>query len=334
MRSASRRQRSLRGASTAQNAMVMPSLFDVADSVDVRVNYAPGHEPDLPLLQDGVADYNGRYANPPFLFGGGGVELLAKEMTVDLQQALATARAAEAGSITELRTHGVDFGRIETLADGDVALRVEGIGYEDNAGRRPEDVLVVRPFGRKGDMFSMRDFSRMAMQFHFGMQPAEVVGEGVDADGDGVLDEVSVVDMSALHAFAATNEAPYMQRLGGAGLDGFARFMDVGCAECHVPVLATRSRFLPLSHPEVPHDPWRNVYAEIDLAEAGFERVPGEDGVFVPLFADLKRHDMGEGLAESFAFGEIANADARAPRAPADARRAERGTGRPAGAAA
>ena len=291
----------------AQNALIMPSLFDVADSADVRVNYAPGHDPDLPLLQDGVADYNGRYANPPFLFGGGGVELLAKEMTVDLQRALAAARAAEAGSVTELRTRGVDFGRIETLEDGDVALHVEGIGYEDNAGRRPEDVLVVRPFGRKGDRFSMRDFSRMAMQFHFGMQPAEVVGEGVDADGDGVADEVSVVDMSALHAFSATNEAPYMEPLGGAGLDGFAHFMDAGCAACHVPVLRTRTRFLPLSHPEVPHDPWRNVYAEIDLAAAGFERVPGEDGVFVPLFADLKRHDMGEGLAESFAFGEIAN---------------------------
>ncbi len=91
-------------------------------------------------LQDGVADYNGRYANPPFLFGGGGVEPPARAMTVDLQHALATARAAGAGSITELRTHGVDFVRIETLEDGDVALHVEGIGYEDNAGRRSEDV--------------------------------------------------------------------------------------------------------------------------------------------------------------------------------------------------
>ena len=87
------------------------------------------------------------------------------------------------------------------------------------------------------------------------------------------------------------------------------RFVDTGCAGCHVPVLKTRSRLLPLSHPEVPHDPWRNVYATIDLAEVGFERVPGEDGVFVPLFADLKRHDMGEGLAESFAFGEISNSE-------------------------
>ena len=291
------------------NAMIMPSLLDVADSSDVRVNYVSGHEPSLSLSPDGVADFNGRYANPPFLFGGGGVELLAKEMTRDLQGALGAARAADAGSITPLTTHGVDFGHIETLEGGGVALHVEGIGFENNAGRRAEDVLVVRPFGRKGENFSMRDFDRVAMRFHFGMQPVEVVGEHEDADGDGVVNEVSVVDMSALHVFDVTNPVPFVEPLGAAGLDGFLHFLDAGCAGCHVPVLKTRSRFLPLSHPEVPHDPWRNVYAEIDLAEVGFERVPGEGGVFVPLFADLKRHDMGEGLAESFAFGEISNSE-------------------------
>ena len=222
-----------------------------------------------------MADFNGRYANPPFLFGGGGVELLAKEMTRDLQQALGAARAAVAGSITPLTTHGVDFGHIETLEGGGVALRVEGIGFEDNAGRRPEDVLVVRPFGRKGENFSMRDFDRVAMRFHFGMQPVEVVGQHRDADGDGVINEVSVADMSALHVFDVTNPVPFVEPLDAAGQRGLVRFVDTGCAGCHVPVLKTRSRLLPLSHPEVPHDPWRNVYATIDLAEVGFETGSG-----------------------------------------------------------
>ena len=292
-----------------QNALIMPSLIDVADAGDARVAYTSGHEPDLPLFPDGAADFDGRYANPPFLFGGGGVELLAKEMTADLQRSLAAARVAEAGSVTRLRTHGVDFGRIETLDGGGVALHVEGVGFEDNAGRRPEDVLVVRPFGRKGENFSMRDFDRVAMQFHFGMQPVEVVGEHVDADGDGVVNEVTAVEMSALHVFDVTNPVPVVEQLGVEGLAGFAHFVDSGCAECHVPVLKTRSRHLPLSFPEIPEDPWANVYAEIDLVEVGFEPVPGEDGVFVPLFADLKRHDMGEGLAETFSRGEIADAE-------------------------
>ena len=290
-----------------QNAIIMPSLIDVADSADTRVNYTSGYKPDLPVSPDGTADFDGRYANPPFLFGGGGVELLAKEMTVDLQRALAAARAAEAGAITQLTTHGVDFGHIETIAGGEVALHVEGIGFEDNAGRRPEDVLVVRPFGRKGENFSMRDFDRGAMQFHFGMQPVEVVGPNEDTDGDGVVNEVTEVEMSALHTFDATNPAPIVERLGLEDYAGFLRFVGTGCADCHVPVLETRSRHLPLSFPEVPENPWHNAYMEIDLVEVGFEPVPGEDGVFVPLFADLKRHDMGEGLRESFSRGEIAN---------------------------
>ena len=292
-----------------QNAIIMPTLIDVADSGDARVNYVSGNDPDLNLVPDGTADFNGRYANPPFLFGGGGVELLAKEMTRDLQRALAAARAAQAGSITRLVTHGVDFGQIETLEGGRVALDVEGIGFEDNSGRRPEDVLIVRPFGRKGENFSMRDFDRGAMQFHFGMQPVEVVGEHEDADGDGVINEVTEVEMSALHVFDVTNPVPYVEQLGVANWRGFALFVATGCAGCHMPVLQTRSRFLPLSSPEVPEDPWRNVYMEIDLVEVGFEPVPGGEGVFVPLFADLKRHDMGDGLRESFALGEISNSE-------------------------
>ncbi len=59
-----------------QNAIIMPSLIDVADSFDDRVVFQSGHDPSLPLAFDGVADFNGRFANPPFLFGGGGVELL------------------------------------------------------------------------------------------------------------------------------------------------------------------------------------------------------------------------------------------------------------------
>ena len=292
-----------------QNAIILPTLIDVADSDDARVNSVYGNDPDLNLVPDGTADFNGRYANPPFLFGGGGVELLAKEMTRDLQRELAAARAAPAGRITHLFTHGIDFGHIETLEGGQVALDVEGIGFEDNSGRPAEEVLIVRPFGRKGENFSMRDFDRVAMQFHFGMQPVEVVGEHEDADGDGVINEVTEVEMSALHVFDVTNPVPYVEQLGVASWRGFALFVETGCTGCHMPVLQTQSRFLPLSFPEVPEDPWQNVYMEIDLVKVGFEPVPGEDGVFVPLFADLKRHDMGDGLKETFALGEISNSE-------------------------
>jgi len=208
-----------------------------------------------------------------------------------------------------LETHGVGFGSLVSLGGGEVDLAgVEGVGPKNREGVPAEAVLVVRPFGRKGEFFSMRDFDRVAMQFHFGMQPVEVVDPegagGVDEDGDGVADEVTVAEMSVLHVFDVTNPVPRMAPLGPAALAGFARFVEAGCADCHRPRLETRSRRLPLAHPEVATDPSANVYLEIDLARVGF--FPnGHGGVYVPLFADLKRHRMGPRLAESFERGDL-----------------------------
>ena len=291
-----------------QNAIIGPSMIDVADSSDDRTQYAPGHDPDLQMVFDGNADFSGRFANPPFLFGGGGVELLGKEMTQDLQDLLAAARAATPGTVTELRTHGVSFGTITTLDDaGNVDLDVEGIGPEHTTGVPPEEVLVVRPFGRKGENFTMRDFDRGAMQFHFGIQPVEVVGEGVDEDGDGFVDEVTVAEMTMLHIFDVTNPKPRMTRPNPAARAGRQLFRDLGCSSCHIPTLRTRGKRIPLSFPEVASEPFANVYGEIDLRVAGFRRDPRGSGVRVPLFSDLKRHKMGPRLAETFELGEIAN---------------------------
>lgn len=288
-----------------QNAIIAPSLIDVADSFDDRVVFQPSHDPSLPLTFDGVADFNGRFANPPFLFGGGGVELLAKEMTQDLQDFLEVARTSPAGTVTTLDTHGVHFGSITTLdGSGKVQLDVEGIGPADIEGVPEEEVLVVRPFGRKGENFTMRDFDRGAMQFHFGIQPVEVVGEGIDEDGDGLTNEVTLGEMTSLHIFDVTNPRPRRLPLGQKGREGFRTFRDIGCAECHRPQLRTRSRHLPLATPEVAHAPFENVYAEIDLRRVGFRPAPG-GGVRVPLFSDLKRHDMGPRLAETFERGDL-----------------------------
>ncbi len=282
-----------------QQAIIMPTMIDVADSSDDRTQYVRGHDPDLPLTFDGNADFNGRFANPPFLFGGGGVELLAKEMTADLQDALRLAEASPAGTLVDLDTHGVSFGTLESLGGGAVDFGgVEGISHD----------LVVRPFGRKGENFSMRDFDRGAMQFHFGIQPVEVVGAGVDGDGDGVTDEVTVGEMTALHFFDVANPRPVKRRLKRrrAKRDdarGAALFEALGCAGCHVPALITRERAVPLAYPEIPEEAFRNVYAWVELARAGFDRVP-RAGVEVPLFSDLKRHDMGPALAETLEASE------------------------------
>jgi mono/diheme cytochrome c family protein len=278
-----------------QQAIIMPTMIDVADSSDDRTAYVAGHDPDLPLTFDGAADFSGRFANPPFLFGGGGVELLGKEMTVDLQDQLQVARTSPVGTVVDLDTHGVSFGHLVSQGGGQVDFsHVEGIGHD----------LVVRPFGRKGENFSMRDFDRGAMQFHFGIQPVEVVGPGVDDDGDGVVDEVTVGEMTALHFFDVLNPRPVKETIRSKpdkqdDAAGAALFDGVGCASCHRPLMVTRESEIPLAHPEVAEDPYANVYASVDLTRAGFDEASRDGGLEVPLFSDLKRHDMGPLLAET-----------------------------------
>jgi hypothetical protein len=50
------------------NAIFQPTFIDVTDTLNIE-----------------QAAMDGRFINPPFLFGSGGIELLAKEMTADLQ---------------------------------------------------------------------------------------------------------------------------------------------------------------------------------------------------------------------------------------------------------
>lgn len=279
----------------AQNAFIGPTEVDVSDDWHT----ASG--------RDGSADFNGRFSNPPFLFGGGGVELLAKEMTADLQDLLKQARSASPGTITALHSKGVHFGFLRTEEGGVVSLdHLDGIGFKDNDGKRAEDVLVVRPFGRKGEKFSMRDFGRDAMAFHFGIQPTEVVGRNTDGDGDGIANEMSEAAMTALQVFSVTNPPPIMETMDQEADAGFRIFTEIGCSGCHRPVMTTRSRYLPIAHPEVPHDPSANVYALIDLVDVGFAPAP-TGGVYVPLFGDLKRHAMGPGLAENSLHDPIPN---------------------------
>ncbi|HEX5051334.1 MAG TPA: di-heme oxidoredictase family protein [Planctomycetota bacterium] len=252
------------------NAMAGPTTIDVNDS-----------------QSNGFAAFNGRFINPPFLFGAGGVELLAKEMTADLQAKKVRAQS-QPGVAIPLITKGVDFGTITFTGGVFDTSQVVGVDAD----------LVVRPFGRKGEFATTRAFDVAAMQFHFGMQPVEVVGNS-DADGDGVTDEVLIGELSSLSIFTTTLERP-QQRNGPHTQQGSQLFSSIGCANCHRPQLDTTSSMLTYSFPEVPADPFANLYYAVDLHTAApkFQHAPG-GGIRVELFSDLKRHDMGPGLAES-----------------------------------
>ncbi len=259
------------GAANA-NAIFMPTNIDVAD-----------------VANNGYADFNGRFINPPFLFGAAGIEALGKEMTTDLL-ALKQQAFLNPNTIVSLDTKGINFGTISHDGSTFDTTNVEGI----------EDDLVVRPFGRKGENFTTRDFDRGAARFHMGMQPVEVVGAGVDGDGDGVVDELTIGEMSALHMFANLQKKPVFRPRPGAGF-GFFLFNQTGCADCHKPMLITNTNTHTFSFPDLGDDPAANVYASVNLRSfpMRFLNVPGA-GVAIFPFADLKRHDMGPALAESF----------------------------------
>lgn len=273
-------------AAGANQVLFMPSDIDVAD------------------LEPG--EFNGRFINPPFLFGSGGVELLAKEMTMELQKIKADA-LANPGFRQNLTAKGVDFGTIvaDNLGNLDTSA-VEGV----------DEDLVIRPFGRKGEFATVRAFDIGAMQFHFGIQANEEICGNVvddichvDADGDGVTDELKIGELSALHIFGTTLERPIVDA-DGDGLeepltleaqDGFKTFKSIGCADCHRPFLTTDKKRLSYSFPEEETDPEANVYRRINLVKkANFEKDSGGSGIVVSLLSDLKRHRIGNTLRESF----------------------------------
>lgn len=245
-------------------------------------------------LPNGITHTSGRVINPPFLYGAGGIELLAKEMTRDLQAIKEQTQNEPAGTVRNLVTKDVNFGTVTSTGIGNPAL-VE----IDNELGIDED-LVVRPFGRKGENFTIRDFDRTAMAFHLGIQPVEVFDPGTDPDGDGVADELSIGEMSALSIFLATTPRPRTPILKGNAIAGKQVFESIGCADCHIPELHTNSNYLTQSFPDIADTPDANVFIRINLSRppANFERLP-QGGLSVPLFADLKRHNMGAELAES-----------------------------------
>ena len=213
-------------------------------------------------------------------------------MTADLLHLKAVAIASPAGTQVELVSKGISFGYLEIDEAGSVVTsHVQGV----------DEDLILRPFGRKGEFSSIRAFDLEAAGFHLGMQPVEVVGEGIDADRDGVVNELLPGEISALEIFLATMEPPTREKTDRMAQRGFKYFQDIGCAACHRPGLQTESRYLGFSYPEVQADPEQNSFYWVDLSRGPSRfRQSEAKGIVVELFSDLKRHDMGPELAESF----------------------------------
>ena len=275
----------------SNNAVFLPTEIDV-DAYDESTG------------ESGLfAFLNGRFINPPFLFGAGGVQLLANEMTDDLQAI--RKNCIEQDGTYELETKGVSFGSI-TCSGGKVTqMDIDGNGLA------VDNDLVVRPFGRKGEFATTRAFDRSATRFHLGIQPEEVMldqygDKNADGDGDGVTNELTVGEMSALSVFISCLPSAKMEMLDSNAKAGKETFDEIGCSQCHIPAIEANKSKHSQAFPEVETDPEANVFIVYDLfgpeCPTNF-RKNLSGGLTIPLFADLKRHDMGDVLAETAVDG-------------------------------
>lgn len=235
--------------------------------------------------------------------------MLARQMTADLQAARDSIRPGQSRALV---SKGISFGILARGMDGSWdTTRVEGLAAPslsvDTTDGKPS--LLIMPFSQAGATISLRQFTNNAFLQHFGMEPEERVGAGVDEDGDGFVNELTSADITAITIFQATlpvpgrmiPDAPEVER---AVRIGELRFEQIGCAVCHVPRLPLTNHGWVYTEPG-PYNPSGNLQmgdtksVSIDLTSKDLPEprlVPDSNGVvWVPAFTDLKLHDITSG---------------------------------------
>ena len=189
--------------------------------------------------------------NPPHTFGSAYLQELAGEISIrlKLQREVAKAHAMADPGITKtmnLEAKGVSYGVYRVTFNQLNGSLVEDYGAVTGVA---ED-LIVRPFQWKGIASDIRHFTAAALNFHFSVQPEELLRLGAADDMDGEYEEMSVGNLSALVAFVGMVRPPVQVVPAGseAAVDlGAQLFRGAGspnvpagsrmCAECHMPRL-------------------------------------------------------------------------------------------------
>jgi cytochrome c peroxidase len=242
------------------------------------------------------------------MFGAGYIEMLAREMTRQLQVRAANCKP---GTSCALSAKNVSFGRLTRRQDGtwDVS-EVVGLAPQSLAtsGTTPPSLLIL-PFHQAGHRVSLRDFANHAFNQHHGIQSEERFGAGIDRDGDGFVNELTRADMTAVAMFQATLPVPGRRiprdaRFRAAIESGEKRFETIGCGSCHIPKLPLTNNAWVYSEPN-PFNPPGNLRVSDGVARLAVDltrtdlplpRLPLDNGVvMVPAYTDLKLHDITMG---------------------------------------
>jgi hypothetical protein len=237
----------------------------------------------------------------------GFIEMLACQMTAVLQR---IRDATPAGGARLLDAKRVSFGVIARRLDGSWdTSHVIGLPPQSLESSGPDDPpsLSILPFAQSGNAVSLRVFTNNAFNQDLGIQE-ECFGIGVDADGDGFVNELTRADVTAVTLFQATlpvpgrviNADPYVEE---ARVNGEKLFQKIGCSTCHIPALPLDRQGWVYTEPN-PYKPPGNLQhgdaptISVDLTSdqlPGPRLKPVNGMVYVPAYTDLNLHNICAG---------------------------------------
>jgi di-heme oxidoreductase (putative peroxidase) len=241
------------------------------------------------------------------MYGSGYLEMVARQITADLQ---AIRNKTAPGTKSALVSKGIPFGFITHRIDGtwDIS-QVSGLAAPSLAtsGTTPPS-LIIRPYHQAGNVISIRQFTNNAFNHHHGIQSEERFGVGVDADGDGFVNEMTRADVTAATLYQITlpvpgRVVPNDPEVRQAIVRGAQMFDKAGCSSCHVPALPITQKGWIYSEPG-PYNPTGNLRVgdaptmNVDLNDSHLPspRLNARNGVvWVPAFTDLKIHNITSG---------------------------------------
>ncbi|MET0650001.1 MAG: di-heme oxidoredictase family protein [Pyrinomonadaceae bacterium] len=294
------------GGDFVTNVFVLGQRFDSVtfDPSDTLPTRGTVDETGQPATLETVANLRATTG----MFGSGYLEMLARQMTEELQR---TRDRLKLGETTELTAKGVRFGQLTRTKQGvwDVS-KVEGLPRPSllSGDTHHPPSLVVRPWHQAGNVVSIREFSNNAFNHHHGMQATERFGRDTDPDGDGFKNELTRADETAVAVWQATLQVPGRviprdPEIERAVLLGERLFAQVGCAVCHVPRLPLEREGWVYSEPN-PFNPPGNLRSgetrdfKVDLTSNLLPQPrlrPDASGVvWVEAFTDFKLHDICE----------------------------------------
>jgi hypothetical protein len=295
------------GGDIVANVFVLGQRFDFAtfDATDLVMTRGTVDEVGKPTRLQTIANSRATLG----LFGSGYIEMLSRQITEDLQ---AIRDATPPGHALPLISKGISFGMIARAGDGSwITADVRGIAAPSlMTGPGSPPSLIIRPFHQAGNVVSIRQFSNNAFNHHHGIQSTERFGKDTDPDQDGVMNEMTRADVTAVSVFQATMAVPGRvipndPEIEQAVLIGEKRFASIGCTSCHIPALPLDRQGWMFSEPNPynPADPPNLLVGQaptltVDLSSDELPRPrlrPVNGVVMVPAYTDLKLHDITTG---------------------------------------